>query len=307
MDSKTLKIMVLGLQNVGKTSILYTLEKKYSLLGTLAPTKGMERSAFKIFGFQVSAWDLGGQEQYRKAFLQKNILFEQTDMLIFVLDVKEPKNYEIAFDYYQNILEILTELNQSPVIIILLNKVDPDTKNSPEMRKNIKILTDMFQAGSKNFEVNFFETSIYDEWSLIKAFSHGIRKLSTKTEMLSQNLAEFAKKILATAMILLNQNGYLIAEYVYANNEQSAFSCQSISTQCMYMYLVMKERNIVPEKITVALKDEYIVFREVTIEDEHFFIIFNSKVPRSLDLFNESFPLFAAQTKDIIKYFFAWK
>ncbi len=298
--------MVLGLANVGKTSILYTLEKKYSLLGTLAPTKGIERSSFKIFGFQVSAWDLGGQDQYRKAFLQKNILFEETDMLMFVIDVKDPKNYEIAFDYYQKILEIITESNQNqnPVILILLNKVDPDTKNSPEIRKNIKLLTDMFQAGSKTFKVDFFETSIYDEWSLIKALSHGIRSLSTKTELLSQNLAEFAKKILATAMILLNQNGYLIAEYIFANNEKSAFSCQSISTQCMYMYLVMKERNIVPEKITVDLKDEFIVFREVSIEDEHFFIIFNSKVPRSLELFNEFFPKFAAQTKDIIKFFF---
>jgi small GTP-binding protein len=304
MDAKTLKIMVLGLANVGKTSILRTLERKYSLLGSLTPTKGIERSTFKIFGFQVSAWDLGGQEEYRKAFLQKNVLFEETDLIIFVVDVKDAKNYEVAFDFYQKILEILTELNPNtfPPILILLNKVDPDTKNTPEIRKNIKILTDIFQEGSSNFKVDFFETSIYDEWSLIKAFSHGLRSLSTKTELLSQNLAEFAQKILANAIILLNQNGYLIAEYA---NEMSAYSCQSISTQCMYMYLVLKERNITPEKITVDLQDQQsIVFREVDIEDEQFFIIFSSKESSTLELFNEYFPKFAEQTKDIIKVFF---
>lgn len=296
--------MVLGLANVGKTSILRSLERKYSLLGSLAPTKGIERSSFRIFGFPVSAWDLGGQEEYRKAFLQKNILFEETDLIIFVVDVKDSKNFENAFDYYQKILEILTELNQSssPPIIIILNKVDPDTKNTPEIRKNIKILTDIFQEGSTNFKVDFFETSIYDEWSLINAFSYGLRLLSTKTEMLSQNLAEFAQKILANAIILLNQNGYLIAEYA---DEISAYSCQSISTQCMYMYLVLKERNLIPEKITVDLQDQFIVFREVDIEDEQFFIIFSSKDASTLDLFNEYLPKFAEQTKDIIKVFFA--
>ncbi|MHA1649618.1 MAG: ADP-ribosylation factor-like protein [Candidatus Helarchaeota archaeon] len=303
MVGETLKIMVVGLENVGKTSILYTLEKKYSLLGTLAPTKGIERSIFKIFGYQVSAWDLGGQETYRKSYLQKNIFFEETDLILYCVDVKDYKNYELAIDYYRKILEVLSELDQSPPIIILLHKIDPDIRNSDDIRQNVELLMKLFQKVSEGFEIEFFETSIYDEWTLINAFSYGLRKLSTKTEVLSRHLADFAKKILANAIILMNHSGYLLAEY--ASNELSAFSCQSISTQSMYMYLIMKERDIIPEKITVDLKNEFIVFKEVTIGDENFFLIFSSKVTRSLELFNENFPKFAEQTKDIFKFFFA--
>ena len=302
MSVEALKIMIVGLENVGKTSILLTLEKKYSLLGGLTPTKGIERTTFKIFGYTVSAWDLGGQEAYRKGYLKKEIFFEQTDLFLFAIDVKEPKNYDLALDYYQKILELFTELKMKVPIIILLNKVDPDIKDSPEIRKNIKILRDLFMEGSEDFQVDFFETSIWDLWSLTKAFSSGLVRLSTKAEVLSSLLSEFAKKIMANAIILLNQNGYLLAEY--ANNEISAFLCQSISTQSLYMYLVMKERDIRPLKITIDVKDGFILFRDVTIQDDQFFMIFYSKVNRSLELFQDYFPKFAEQTKDLFKFFF---
>ncbi|NVM27335.1 MAG: GTP-binding protein [Candidatus Helarchaeota archaeon] len=303
MSEDTLKIMIVGLENVGKTSILLTLEKKYSLLGALTPTKGIERSTFKILGYPVSAWDLGGQEAYRKGYLQKDIFFEETDLFIYCMDVKDPGNHELAIDYYQKILEIFKKLKQKVPIIIFLHKIDPDIKNDPEIRKNVKILKDMVQSStSADFEIEFYETSIYDDWRLTKAFSAGLQKLSTKTEVLSSHLAEFAKQIKANAIILLNQNGYLIGEY--ASNEMSAFLCQSISTQSLYMYLVMKERDIKPEKITVDIKEGFILFRGVTINEEEFFIIFYSKVTRSLELFGEVFPKFAEQTKDIFKFFF---
>lgn len=302
MTSETLKIMVIGLENVGKTSILYTLERRYSLLGKLTPTKGIERSTFKIFGYQVSAWDLGGQETYRNGYLKKYIFFEETDLILYCVDVNEPKNFELAIDYYRKILKIFTELKQSPPIILLIHKVDPDIKHAPKIRDNVNFLKNMLQEASNGFDVKFFETSIYDEWSLINAFSFGLRKLSTKTEILSSHLSDFAKKILANVIILINQNGYLIGEY--AIDESSALSCQSVSTQSICMYLMMKEQKIKPEKITIDLKDEFIILREVTINNENFFLIFSSKVSRSLKMFDEFFPKFAEQTKDIFKFFF---
>ncbi len=301
MSSDTLKIMVIGLENVGKTSILHTLEKKYSLLGSLAPTKGIERSTFKIFGYRISAWDLGGQEAYRTNYLQKKVFFEDTDLVLFCFDIKD-KNSEIALDYYQQVMSIFTEFNLSPPIIVLLHKADPDIKDNPEIRENIERITKRVQELSKSFKIEFFETSIYDEWSLTNAFSYALRKLSTKTEILSRNLADFCQKIMANAIILLNKSGYLIAEY--ASDESIAFSCQSISTQSMYMFLIMKERGIKPLKITVETEEGFIIFKEVQIQDEPFYLIFSSKVSRSVELFDENFQKFADQTQDIFKFFF---
>ena len=52
------------------------------------------------------------------------------------------------------------------------------------------------------------------------------------------------------------------------------------------------------------LKDEFIIFKAVSIQDENFFMVFSSKVSRSLELFQENFPKFAESTKDIFKLFF---
>ena len=63
------KILLLGLDNGGKSSILAALQNKFSSIQSLKPTKGVKREKLDFFGFPVFSWDLGGQNTYRKDYL----------------------------------------------------------------------------------------------------------------------------------------------------------------------------------------------------------------------------------------------
>lgn len=57
------KILFCGLENGGKTSILLTLDKKFSLLPTVKPTIKARRTVHtnSLLGISIIRWDLGGQ------------------------------------------------------------------------------------------------------------------------------------------------------------------------------------------------------------------------------------------------------
>ena len=68
------KIMLLGIDNAGKTAISKTLTVKYrgnlqafgQLLQDLLPTKGAVQDQLQVSNINITLWDLGGQKLYRK-------------------------------------------------------------------------------------------------------------------------------------------------------------------------------------------------------------------------------------------------
>jgi len=78
---KEVRILILGLDNAGKTTIV----KK--LLGedihTVSPTLGFHIHTIAFNGFDLNIWDVGGQKSLRTYW--KNY-FESTDALIWVVD-----------------------------------------------------------------------------------------------------------------------------------------------------------------------------------------------------------------------------
>ena len=56
--SEIYKIIFLGLDFAGKTSILKILEGSYSGLDKIKPTLGPKRTAYDILGFKIMNWDL---------------------------------------------------------------------------------------------------------------------------------------------------------------------------------------------------------------------------------------------------------
>ncbi len=58
---KTYKILFTGLDGAGKTSIILALQREFSKIAVIEPTRGPHRTTFKLLGREVSEWDLGGQ------------------------------------------------------------------------------------------------------------------------------------------------------------------------------------------------------------------------------------------------------
>lgn len=78
---KEVRLLMLGLDNAGKTTIL----KKFNGedISTISPTLGFNIKTLEYKGFKLNCWDVGGQQTIRSYWRN---YFEQTDGLICVVD-----------------------------------------------------------------------------------------------------------------------------------------------------------------------------------------------------------------------------
>ncbi len=110
------KIIILGIQNAGKTTILYRLS-----LGQLVqttPTIGSNVEEISYNNVKLQAWDLGGQESTRSVW---DVYFVNTDAIIYVIDTHDT-NYEESKNQFYKLLE--NEALKNAVILIYANKQD---------------------------------------------------------------------------------------------------------------------------------------------------------------------------------------
>ncbi|TFF93428.1 MAG: hypothetical protein EU544_05890, partial [Promethearchaeota archaeon] len=72
ISKKEQKIVVVGLDNAGKTAILSKFGGRLGItdLAKLKPTKGIDRKTLETEELDLIIWDFGGQEQYRENYLK---------------------------------------------------------------------------------------------------------------------------------------------------------------------------------------------------------------------------------------------
>merc|ERR1711975_44077 len=90
-SEKEMRILILGLDGAGKTTILYRLQ--VGEVVTTIPTIGfnVETVTYKNLKFQV--WDLGGQTSIRPYW---RCYYSNTDAVIFVVDSTDTERLMIA-------------------------------------------------------------------------------------------------------------------------------------------------------------------------------------------------------------------
>jgi small GTP-binding protein len=204
------KIVFMGLDEAGKTSILLSLVGDYDL-SKIKPTLGAERSEFSVLGFPIIRWDLGGQEQYRANYLQKRSrILDDTDLLFYVIDLANKHRFEESLDYYSDILEYFREIGLVPQIIILLHKADPDFLKTTDCQESIKYLIDQVKDRTPDFDLEFFITSIFNRKTLIDSFSKSVLRLFPKLSAVDTLLKTFIGDAGLDAALLFDENFFII-------------------------------------------------------------------------------------------------
>uniref|UniRef100_A0A3B4DBC8 ADP-ribosylation factor-like protein 3 n=1 Tax=Pygocentrus nattereri TaxID=42514 RepID=A0A3B4DBC8_PYGNA len=111
------RILLLGLDNAGKTTLLKQLAAED--ITHITPTQGFNIKSVQSQGFKLNVWDIGGQRKIRPYWRN---YFENTDLLIYVIDSTDKKRFE---ETGQELAELLEEEKLSMVpLLIFANKQD---------------------------------------------------------------------------------------------------------------------------------------------------------------------------------------
>jgi len=130
---KIKKIILVGLDNGGKTSLVLSLKgnKNLPAFKEIKPSKGKWIEPLRVMDSEFSIWDLGGQENYREEYLNNfDDYIRDTKKLIFVFDIQDVKRYDLAVEYFDKVIELLDDKVSSEnfEISVFLHKFDPDSK-----------------------------------------------------------------------------------------------------------------------------------------------------------------------------------
>ncbi len=165
-QEKPTKILIMGLDNCGKTSILISLRKDANILSyfSLRPTKGVAIEKFE--GQNIVCWDLGGQKKYREEYI-KNLekYVNKTDKIIFVIDVQDIKRYKLALEYLNKVMNNLQNTG-SIDFSIFLHKYDPNLNKLAKFKDiddiiESKIVSEIRKTIPSSFNFDIFKTTIY--------------------------------------------------------------------------------------------------------------------------------------------------
>ena len=110
------RILILGLDNAGKTSILKAL-KEEDAMAEQGPTQGFNLASINMNGRNAKFCDLGGQRSLREYW---NDYYSATDCLIFVVDSTDGRRMEEAQEAFREVTESLP----TAPILVFANKQD---------------------------------------------------------------------------------------------------------------------------------------------------------------------------------------
>merc|ERR1719361_2256790 len=79
--TKEMRVLMVGLDNAGKTTVLYKL--KLEEVVTTIPTIGFNVETVKYKKINFTVWDVGGQDKIRPLWRH---YYQNTDAIIFVVD-----------------------------------------------------------------------------------------------------------------------------------------------------------------------------------------------------------------------------
>jgi len=124
---KEMRILMVGLDAAGKTTILYKL--KLGEIVTTIPTIGFNVETVEYKNIQFTVWDVGGQDKIRPLLRH---YFQNTQGIIFVVDSNDRDRVVEAREELQRMLNE-DELRDA-LLLVFANKQDlPNAMNAAEI------------------------------------------------------------------------------------------------------------------------------------------------------------------------------
>jgi len=124
---KEMRILMVGLDAAGKTTILYKL--KLGEIVTTIPTIGFNVETVEYKNISFTVWDVGGQDKIRPLWRH---YFQNTQGIIFVVDSNDRERFPEAREELHKMLS--EEELRDAVLLVFANKQDlPNAASTAEI------------------------------------------------------------------------------------------------------------------------------------------------------------------------------
>ena len=299
-----LKIIVSGLDNAGKTSILTALDKKYDFekdIVQLKPTIRVEYHKMNFLKNNAIFWDMGGQETYRDIYKQyEDVYFDATDLLIYVMDIQDSERFEKSFEYLDAILHFFIQNEMNIPIIITFHKFDPDLRHDEKILGNIEKLRKEILDKFPMFNILFQQTSIYDIISIVQLVSYGLSVFDKKFFELSELLEKYLNIFKSQALIIFDRNGIIISEYYSDIDPEVYVELLESIKEHLFLLKRMEEENYSSDYSISTVEGKLLShLQRVNLENESFFVSVVIKEKQKEELM-EKFPDFLEDIKVLL-------
>eukprot|EP00834_Sanchytrium_tribonematis_P004466 NODE_221_length_12388_cov_2.350883.p9 type:complete len:179 gc:universal NODE_221_length_12388_cov_2.350883:10884-10348(-) len=128
---KNKRILVLGLDNSGKTTFLYNL---LHIQKPIEPTFGFQILSEDIDGYHVNFWDIGGQSSIR--IFWKNYFEDVVDGIIWIIDSSDLNRLTLAKDELHSVVKS----DLFCPILVVANKQDlEEAKSSADIDSFLRL------------------------------------------------------------------------------------------------------------------------------------------------------------------------
>ena len=174
------KILILGLQASGKTTIINAVTEGYipKEEDTYHPTIDYDRKKLLIAGHEIVIFDMGGQTSFLDRFTDglSDLIFTGVKALIFVVDSMKVKDLKLAKYYLDVSLAKLVEYSPTAFAYLFQHKTDliPE-KLKGEVRKTITyhLFVDL-PLHLRYYETSVFTPSIFTAIGDVFAKTYGV-------------------------------------------------------------------------------------------------------------------------------------
>lgn len=130
------KVLVVGLDNSGKTTILNQLRSKEEDI-SVVPTVGYNIEEFSSGGLQFSCFDMSGQSRYRDLWRR---FYSEAQAIIFVLDAADQLRLGVAQVELEEVLRDENLTRRRVPLLMFANKMDlPNACGPVEITQQMKM------------------------------------------------------------------------------------------------------------------------------------------------------------------------
>ena len=274
-NSEELKLIMGGLDNAGKTSFLIALRQKYNFyerVTSLKPTINIDYSSFNFLNlYRINLWDMGGQERFRKIYINNPVYFTDTNYFYYLIDVQDEIRFEESIQYLSDLLDIFRSLEYSNEIIICFHKYDPKFKNSEDFVDRIEMIKNLALTQNKDLQFRFFNTSYYDISSLSRALSYSLNKL-LNIERINSKLQTLVVNFNCNHLTLYTGNGLIISDYyneIMDTRDFEEIITNKINDNLEFFQRLGDENVRIDERVTLFKENtEYVKKFDISIGNE---------------------------------------